>query len=302
MHWHRHLVRFLFGSCFRCSLCLPPFPPLPQDLSGIFLAAPALCDAALGCAECCASSDPAGNLFASLPQARSIVRRCSCYARCLQLPVSAPCYCACLLCCCCFSPFCALLAIVPPPSLSLSLSAFPPSSFNVSHRIDAFSFGEPFPGIVNPLDKVERMMGLEDGGGMYMSAFQNGAQKHTAEERGGTMRCERRRGTEMHVASAVASACSHTLCFCPLLLPHVPAPPRYYVKVVPTTYESRSSGVLNTNQFSVTEHFRPLSSREGQGLPGVFFFYGQRKCARIARAYTLQMNAQGAYVSDETSG
>lgn len=26
-------------------------------------------------------------------------------------------------------------------------------------------------------------------------------------------------------------------------------------------------------QFSVTEHFRSVSSREGQGLPGVFFFY-----------------------------
>jgi hypothetical protein len=48
---------------------------------------------------------------------------------------------------------------------------------------------------------------------------------------------------------------------------------RYYVKVVPTTYDSLSGAVLNTNQFSVTEHFRSVSSREGQGLPGVFFFY-----------------------------
>jgi hypothetical protein len=30
---------------------------------------------------------------------------------------------------------------------------------------------------------------------------------------------------------------------------------------------------LNTNQFSVTEHFRPIQQREGQGLPGMFVFY-----------------------------
>jgi hypothetical protein len=95
------------------------------------------------------------------------------------------------------------------------LAAFPPASFNVSHKITQFSFGEPFPGIINPLDHSERMLGLEDGGGMYM----------------------------------------------------------YYVKVVPTTYDSLAGGIIHTNQFSVTEHFRPVSAREGQGLPGVFFFY-----------------------------
>lgn len=56
--------------------------------------------------------------------------------------------------------------------------------------------------------------------------------------------------------------------------------PRYYVKVVPTTYESLSGDVLKTNQFSVTEHFRQVSPREGQGLPGVFIFWGQNTCAR----------------------
>lgn len=44
-------------------------------------------------------------------------------------------------------------------------------------------------------------------------------------------------------------------------------------------------------QFSVTEHFRSVSSREGQGLPGVFFFYElspimvrrpQRQCSAAA--------------------
>eukprot|EP00163_Fabomonas_tropica_P018622 TRINITY_DN33008_c0_g1_i1.p1 TRINITY_DN33008_c0_g1~~TRINITY_DN33008_c0_g1_i1.p1 ORF type:complete len:349 (-),score=97.88 TRINITY_DN33008_c0_g1_i1:77-1099(-) len=46
---------------------------------------------------------------------------------------------------------------------------------------------------------------------------------------------------------------------------------QYFVKIVPTTY-SGSSGVIDTNQYSVTEHFR----RAGHGsrtLPGVFFIY-----------------------------
>lgn len=49
------------------------------------------------------------------------------------------------------------------------LAAFPAAKFNVSHTIKQISFGEPFPGIVNPLDDTEKMLGPEDGGGMYMS-------------------------------------------------------------------------------------------------------------------------------------
>jgi hypothetical protein len=45
------------------------------------------------------------------------------------------------------------------------------------------------------------------------------------------------------------------------------------VKVVPTTYSYLKGDVVNTNQFSVTEHFRFINPREGQGLPGVFCFY-----------------------------
>lgn len=48
---------------------------------------------------------------------------------------------------------------------------------------------------------------------------------------------------------------------------------QYYVKVVPTDFVSRSGVVYNTNQYSVTEHFRGVSVERGTGLPGVFFFY-----------------------------
>lgn len=48
---------------------------------------------------------------------------------------------------------------------------------------------------------------------------------------------------------------------------------QYFVKVVPTIYQSLGSQVLNTNQFSVTEHFKPLRGESSHGLPGVFFMY-----------------------------
>jgi len=95
------------------------------------------------------------------------------------------------------------------------LAAFPAGKFNVSHVINALSFGEDFPGIVNPLDKTMKALPNEDGGGMFM----------------------------------------------------------YYAKVVPTSYAFVDGRTLATNQFSVTEHYRPISPKEGQGLPGVFFFY-----------------------------
>eukprot|EP00761_Pharyngomonas_kirbyi_P012907 gb/GECH01012934.1/.p1 GENE.gb/GECH01012934.1/~~gb/GECH01012934.1/.p1 ORF type:complete len:387 (+),score=85.06 gb/GECH01012934.1/:1-1161(+) len=43
---------------------------------------------------------------------------------------------------------------------------------------------------------------------------------------------------------------------------------QYFVKVVPTIYESTDNKELETNQYSVTEHYRA-----GQNMPGVFFMY-----------------------------
>jgi len=51
---------------------------------------------------------------------------------------------------------------------------------------------------------------------------------------------------------------------------------QYFIKVVPTLYESLDGDVINTNQFSVTEHYRALAGKgdsTGHGLPGVFFMY-----------------------------
>eukprot|EP00697_Spironema_sp_BW2_P000320 gnl/Spiro4/10412_TR5565_c0_g1_i1.p1 gnl/Spiro4/10412_TR5565_c0_g1~~gnl/Spiro4/10412_TR5565_c0_g1_i1.p1 ORF type:complete len:420 (+),score=94.86 gnl/Spiro4/10412_TR5565_c0_g1_i1:30-1262(+) len=49
----------------------------------------------------------------------------------------------------------------------------------------------------------------------------------------------------------------------------------YYVKVIPTEYESESAQdePLKTNQYSVTMHQRPISADVGALLPGVFVVY-----------------------------
>eukprot|EP01108_Squamamoeba_japonica_P007043 TRINITY_DN5858_c0_g1_i1.p1 TRINITY_DN5858_c0_g1~~TRINITY_DN5858_c0_g1_i1.p1 ORF type:complete len:419 (+),score=181.00 TRINITY_DN5858_c0_g1_i1:121-1377(+) len=54
---------------------------------------------------------------------------------------------------------------------------------------------------------------------------------------------------------------------------------QYFLKIVPTSYENLAGERIDTNQFSVTEHFRPLPPTDHNkpghehGLPGVFFMY-----------------------------
>ncbi|CAL0315135.1 unnamed protein product [Lupinus luteus] len=90
------------------------------------------------------------------------------------------------------------------------LLALQDSHFNISHQINKLSFGDHYPGLVNPLDGVKWVQGATLG--MY----------------------------------------------------------QYFIKVVPTVYKDIRGHVINSNQYSVTEHFR--SSDEGV-VPGVFFFY-----------------------------
>lgn len=47
---------------------------------------------------------------------------------------------------------------------------------------------------------------------------------------------------------------------------------QYFVKIVPTIYEGLGGRLINTNQFSVTEHFKGVpQDGSGHGLPGLFF-------------------------------
>jgi len=93
------------------------------------------------------------------------------------------------------------------------LQPFQMKNFNMSHKINRLSFGEEYPGIVNPLDGISKVA-TRNGSSMY----------------------------------------------------------QYFIKIVPTIYESYSGRVIDTNQFSVTDHMKAIE--EGShGLPGVFFMY-----------------------------
>lgn len=50
--------------------------------------------------------------------------------------------------------------------------------------------------------------------------------------------------------------------------PHTQTP-----QVVPTTYTDRSNASLLTNQYSVTEHFRPVPEMSNVVVPGLYFYY-----------------------------
>ncbi|KAI3920012.1 hypothetical protein MKW98_001268 [Papaver atlanticum] len=93
------------------------------------------------------------------------------------------------------------------------LLAFQKDSYNISHKINKLSFGEYFPGAVNPLDGVRWMQEVPNG--MY----------------------------------------------------------QYFIKVVRTVYTDISGHTIQSNQFSVTEHFRGAGYGQSRSIPGVFFFY-----------------------------
>ena len=87
--------------------------------------------------------------------------------------------------------------------------------YNFSHVIHKISFGEDFPGVVNPLDGVSRTS--EDKAGVY----------------------------------------------------------QYRLSVVPARYKSGgiNARVVDSNDYSVTDHYRGFDPTQTQSLPGLFFFY-----------------------------
>lgn len=91
---------------------------------------------------------------------------------------------------------------------------FKQAFFNMTHTVHALSFGQQFPGIVNPLDGVTK--------------------------------------TQSEPVSRLF---------------------QYYIRVVPTRYNTLRGEKIRTNQYSVTEHERDLGADAGHGLPGVFFMY-----------------------------
>mmetsp|Transcript_22591 Transcript_22591/g.63418 ORF Transcript_22591/g.63418 Transcript_22591/m.63418 type:complete len:397 (+) Transcript_22591:79-1269(+) len=75
----------------------------------------------------------------------------------------------------------------------------------------------------------------------------------------------------------------------------------YFVKIVPTTYTAFAGEEIRTNQYSVTEHYRPVEkpnpqARGGQhhGLPGVFFHYD---LSPIQVTYTETRESLGQFLA-----
>uniref|UniRef100_A0A7N1A355 Endoplasmic reticulum-Golgi intermediate compartment protein 3 n=2 Tax=Kalanchoe fedtschenkoi TaxID=63787 RepID=A0A7N1A355_KALFE len=93
------------------------------------------------------------------------------------------------------------------------IKTFQKDSFNISHKINKLSFGDDFPGVMNPLDGVQ---------------------------------------WTQHTSSAMY---------------------QYFIKVVPTVYTDVSEHTIQSNQFSVTEHFTGSEVGLFRAVPGVFFIY-----------------------------
>jgi hypothetical protein len=98
------------------------------------------------------------------------------------------------------------------------ISAFQGVKFNTSHTILSVSYGEQFPGIVNPLTMISKLM-PEDTPNTHMFM--------------------------------------------------------YYTKIVPTSFNYLDGRVVETNQYSITEHSKHVHPHKpgNDGLPGVFVFY-----------------------------
>lgn len=88
-------------------------------------------------------------------------------------------------------------------------------SFDLSHTINRLNFGEDYPGIINPLDGVQKVWRHQGTNAMY----------------------------------------------------------QYHITIVPTTYKKPTGDIINSNQFSVTEHERIIAAGGRGGLPGAFFIY-----------------------------
>ncbi|CAI5965233.1 unnamed protein product [Closterium sp. NIES-64] len=167
------------------------------------------------------------------------------------------------------------------------LVMFHDTVFNISHTVNSLSFGAKFPGAVNPLDNnllvvkksisslFDRMDGLPS------PLFFIKLMPH------------------MSTPDPFPMQLSYLLSLPHRLYPMPAAVSRaqwvqegesgmyqtqwvqegesgmyqYFVKVVPTMYTDSHNHTIASNQFSVTEHFRPAPSHDQQSLPGVFFFY-----------------------------
>ncbi|KAJ9545888.1 hypothetical protein OSB04_025595 [Centaurea solstitialis] len=122
------------------------------------------------------------------------------------------------------------------------LLAFQKDSFNVSHRINKLAYGDYFPGVVNPLDGYVTFLISS----LVRNTFYVGLSSSLSIMLICSVRWTQKTPSGMY---------------------------QYFLKVVPTVYTDVSEHRIQSNQFSVTEHFKGAEVGQLQTLPGVFFFY-----------------------------
>jgi len=145
-------------------------------------------------------------------------------------------------------------------------------SFNVSHTIHSISFGDPYPSMpANPLDKVARIIGAEESTGLFQYFVRIGTAtavhlyRHTP-------------AFKLHLDLNLNTHFSLSLS----LLLFLPTYYNFFPRLVPTIYTNEFGRKTHTNQYTITDRFRPLAlptsakdSNKPQEaiLPGIFFIY-----------------------------
>lgn len=131
---------------------------------------------------------------------------------------------------------------------SHDVAAFANGAFNVSHTIHHLSFGEVYPGMVNPLDNLTQ---IEPRHNVKES---KAAKTQTFSSLSDMLMAIQELEDERYAGGGIFT---------------------YYTKIVPTAYHYLNGKETDTNQFSVTEKFQTTEGEDGhdQGIPGVIVHY-----------------------------
>jgi hypothetical protein len=125
---------------------------------------------------------------------------------------------------------------------------------NLTHTIHKLAFGKEYPGLIQPLDGQTRATVLPD----TLEPKEKKAESHEG-PRQSNAQLQMMMMQQQQDDTIGASIGGGKF--------------QYFVKVVPTRFESLAlSEVLETNQYSVTEHYSPVKT-DPNFVPGLFFIY-----------------------------
>ncbi|KAL2254412.1 UNVERIFIED_CONTAM: Endoplasmic reticulum-Golgi intermediate compartment protein 3 [Sesamum indicum] len=155
----------------------------------------------------------------------------------------------------------------------LDLLALQTENYNISHKINKLSFGDSIPGIVNPLDGVQ-----------WVQENPNGVYQYFTKVR--LLRLYVNPTPHRPPIPSIENdeyGCGFTLAIARTIVAAIIWPANLKAiwlhseslrsrSVVPTIYTNIRGHTIESNQFSVTEHYKS-SEVDFRSPPGVFFFY-----------------------------